>query len=211
MQTDEGIGEFKFLEEYARKLGAVEAKVVPASCIVVEDRVVWKCRIGCRAYGKRLVCPPFTPSADEFRRGIRDYRYALLLKFESPAEAEQEVIDSVTRCEVDPAMPKEMKEKSKKFWAAWNGDRKRILLAVLELERAVFNKGYPLALGFGVGTCCLCEKCTLKVGECTFPTMARFNEHAVGINVIKTYKSAGIPFGFPVKGRAFATSMVLID
>jgi predicted metal-binding protein len=211
MEKDEGINEFRFLEDFARRLGAVEAKVVPASCIVVEERVVWKCKIGCRAYGKKLVCPPFTPTAEEFRKGLRDYRYALLLKFESPAEAEQEVVDSVTRCMVDPNMPADMKEKSKQFWAAWNNDRKRILLAVLELERAVFNKGYPLALGFGVGACCLCEKCTLKVGECAFPTMARFNEHAVGVNVTKTYKNAGIPFGFPVKGKAFATTMVLID
>lgn len=211
METDPGIEEFKFLEEKARKLGAVEAKVVLANVIVVENRVAEKCRIGCRSYGKKLMCPPYVPTVDEFRKILSEYRYALLLKFESPAEAEQEVVDSVVRCVVDTTVPNEMKEKAAKFWAAWNGDRKRILLAVLELERAVFNKGYPLALGFSVGSCCLCEKCPLKVGECVFPTMARYNEHAVGINVIKTYRNAGIPFGFPVKGKAFATTMVLID
>ena len=163
MEKDEGINEFRFLEDFARRLGAVEAKVVPASCIVVEERVVWKCKIGCRAYGKKLVCPPFTPTAEEFRKGLRDYRYALLLKFESPAEAEQEVVDSVTRCMVDPNMPADMKEKSKQFWAAWNNDRKRILLAVLELGGQCSTRA-TLALGFAWAPAC--AKCTLKVGEC---------------------------------------------
>lgn len=211
MSADPSIEEFRFLEENARRLGAIEAKVVPASMIVVENRVAEKCRIGCRSYGKKLVCPPYVPTVDEFRKILSEYRFALLLKFESPATAEQEVVDSVVRCVVDPAMPKAMKEKATKFWADWNNDRKRILLAVLELERMAFNKGYPLALGFSVGSCCLCEKCTLKVGECIFPTMARYNEHAVGINVIKTYWNAGIPFGFPIKGKVFPTTMVLID
>lgn len=59
--------EFDFLRTLALNLGATEARVIPAEEIVVENRVVLKCRVGCDDYGKKLTCPPFTPKVDEFR------------------------------------------------------------------------------------------------------------------------------------------------
>jgi len=60
--------ELDFLRTLALKLGATEARVIPADDIVVENRVVLKCRVGCDDYGKKLTCPPFTPRVDEFRK-----------------------------------------------------------------------------------------------------------------------------------------------
>ena len=45
--------ELDFLEKLALDLGAVEAKVVPINNIVVEDRVVLKCRERCTIYWKK--------------------------------------------------------------------------------------------------------------------------------------------------------------
>jgi predicted metal-binding protein len=70
------LDEFNFLEKPALKLGAIEAKVVPISDIVVENIVVLKCRAGCPSYSNKLNCPPFVPSVDEFRKMLKDYRYS---------------------------------------------------------------------------------------------------------------------------------------
>ena len=49
--------ELNFLLELAKSLGATEAKIVDSDKIVVEDRVVLKCKTGCPMYGHKLVCP----------------------------------------------------------------------------------------------------------------------------------------------------------
>jgi predicted metal-binding protein len=203
--------EFNFLVKLALELGAVEAKVIPVSKIVVEDRVVLKCKVGCHMYGKKLICPPFTPTVDEFRKMLKEYRYALLAKFKANAEADEDIARSLLRCEFDPATPKELREKTLKFWSVWNEDKRRIHLAVLELEKAAFNKGYTLAVGFTPGSCVLCEKCNVEKGFCIHPTMARYPEHAVGVNVKKTVKNAGMSITFPFERRPEPIALVLID
>jgi predicted metal-binding protein len=98
-------GEFAFLVDAARTLGAADAKVIPASDVVVENRVPLKCRAGCIGYGKKLTCPPHVPTPDEFRKVLAEYRYALLVKFISPANADPDVICSIYRYWLDPEAP----------------------------------------------------------------------------------------------------------
>lgn len=59
---------FDFLKDLALELGATAAKIIPADEIVAENRVVVKCRVGCKEFGKTLMCPPYAPSIDEFRK-----------------------------------------------------------------------------------------------------------------------------------------------
>ena len=204
-------GEFDFLRTLALKLGATEARVIPAEEIVVENRVVLKCRVGCDDYGKRLTCPPFTPKVDEFRKMLKDYKYALIVKFKSPAEADGDVSKNLLRSQYDSTVSRDLREKASKFWSEWKGDKKRILLVVLELEKAAFNRGYTFAVGFTSGSCSLCEKCNVQAGICLHPTMARCPEHAVGVNMKKTAEKAGIPITFPIKERPEPTALILID
>jgi len=202
---------FDFLRTLALNLGATDARVIPAEDIVVENRVVLKCRVGCDDYGKKLTCPPFTPKVDEFRRMLKDYKHALIVKFKSPAEADADVSRSLLRSQYDSTVSKELREKASKFWSDWQSDKKRILLAVLELEKAAFNEGYTFAVGFTSGSCSLCEKCNVQTGICLHPTMARCPEHAVGINMKKTTEKAGMPIAFPIKQKPEPTALILID
>jgi predicted metal-binding protein len=142
---------------------------------------------------------------------LEDYKHALIMKFKSPAEADEEVSRSLLRSQYDPTIGKDLKEKAAKFWSDWKGDKERILLAVLELEKAAFNKGYTFAVGFTSGSCGLCEKCSVQAGVCLHPTMARCPEHAVGVNMKKTTRKAGMPITFPIKGRPEPTALLLID
>jgi predicted metal-binding protein len=204
-------GEFDFLRTLAIRLGATEARVIPAEDTVVENRVVLKCRFGCDDYGKKLTCPPYTLKVDEFRKMLKDYKHALIVKFRSPAEADKDVSRNLLRSQYDSTMSRDLREKASKFWSDWKSDKKRILLAVLELEKAAFNKGYTFAVGFTSGSCGLCEKCNVEAGICLHPTMARCPEHAVGVNMKKTTEKAGIPITFPINRKPEPTALLLID
>jgi predicted metal-binding protein len=46
---------------------------------------------------------------------------------------------------------------------------------------------------------------------CTHPTMARYPEHALGVNVKKTLKNAGMSIKFPFEKHPEGVGMLLID
>jgi len=137
--------------------------------------------------------------------------FAILIKFKSQAIIDEKVAKSFLRCQYDPTISKQLREKALKFLSDRRNDKKRILLAVLKLEETAFNKGYTFAVGFTSGSCGLCEKCNVETGSCVHPTMARYPEHAVGVNMKKTAEKAGIPITFPIKGRPEPTALLLID
>src|SRR5208283_3360925 len=99
-------------------------------------------------YGKTLACPPYTPSAEEFRKIVNEYSYAIFMKFKSCAEVDPEVSKMLTVAETDPTVSKEIKEKVAKFWADWKDDKRKMLQSVVDLEKAAMNKGYSLAIAF---------------------------------------------------------------
>jgi predicted metal-binding protein len=201
---------FSFLKKLALELGAADAAVIPANQVVVEDRVVLKCKVGCTNYGKTLACPPYTPSAEEFRKIVSEYSYALFMKFTSHAEADAELKKSLNKSDT-AALPKDVKEKADKFWAAWKEDKKKMLESVVKLEKEAMRQGYSLAVSFISGTCQLCEKCNIETRICAHPDLARLSEDAVGVNVKKTAKNAGIEFIFPFPKNPESFALLLID
>jgi len=201
---------FDFLKKSALELGAIDAKIVSTDSVFVEDRVTLKCR-GCVGYGKKLTCPPHVPKPEEFRRILGEYSQALLVKFKSPAEADDEVVRSIYKYWLDPAAPKDKKEQASKFWEDYFNYSKNIHMAMLELEKQAFNEGYTFAVAFVNGSCRLCEKCNLEKGICLHPNMARIPEHAVGINMKKTAEAAGMALKFPIKGNPEPMAILLID
>jgi len=200
-----------FLVDTALSLGAADAKVIPASDVVVEDRVTLKCRAGCVSYGKKLTCPPYVPTPEEFRRILSEYSYALLVKFISPAETDDDVICSIYRYWLDPKAPADKKEKATQFWTDHFNGTGSFAPMMLELERTAFNAGNTFALALVNGSCRLCETCNVKGKICIHPSQARIPEHAVGVNMIKTTEKAGMPIKFPVHGHPELMALLLID
>ena len=201
MPSQIGAEKFGFLVKLALEKGAADAKVISTKKVVVEDRVVLKCKIGCNNYGKTLACPPYTPSAEEFRRIVGEYKFAMFMKFRSKAAGDAEVLKNLGAAESDPSVPKEIKAKAAKFWADWKEDKKLMLQAVVDLEKAAMKEGYSLAVSFVSGTCQLCDKCNTQTRVCVHPELARWSEDAVGVNVRKTAANAGIKFTCPIRQK----------
>lgn len=59
-----------------------DIKLISTDKIEVAEWVRWKCRYGCKAYGKHLTCPPYTPTPDETRKLINGYEKAVIEEFE---------------------------------------------------------------------------------------------------------------------------------
>ncbi len=211
MASQKGADKFQFLVKLALEKGAADAKIIPASKVVVEDRVVLKCKVGCNHHGKTLACPPYTPSAEEFRKIVSEYSYAMFMKFTTTAAADQEVYKHLMTYETDPNLSKEIKSKAAKFWQDWKDSKREMLQKVVDLEKAAMNKGYTLAITFVSGHCQLCEKCDTETRICRNPNLARWSEDAVGVNVKKTAANAGIEFSFPFAKNAESFALLLID
>jgi len=61
------LNSFKKYEELAEKLGAVNAKIINASEVEVDNRSRLKCRFGCSSYFVNWTCPP--------RHGIQPWTF----------------------------------------------------------------------------------------------------------------------------------------
>lgn len=160
------------LERYrgeAIKMGATDAKVIPATSVRIDERVRMKCSVPrCHLYGESPNCPPYTPSPDEMRKVIEKYSYAILTK--------------------NDVIPKEEFIDDEKWHHSHIQHQSKTHDIVSHLEAFAFNDGYYLALAFAAGGCktALCRGLTcqfLDSGRCRFPLKARPSMEAVGIDV----------------------------
>jgi predicted metal-binding protein len=213
MKNPEPYGEkFRFLADKAREAGAADARIIPASGIVVEDRVRQKCRMGCSEYGKYLTCPPYAPPVEDFRKSLGDYQYALLVKFNSETEFAEEIRYSFLQILIDPSAPEESKKSAVAFIGAYLAETRNLHRVMLDLEKTAFNAGFPFALTTICGPGCrLCETCNVQEGRCTRPTMMRFTPEGLGINVVKTAADAGMAIHFPALHNPERVAILLID
>jgi len=167
--------------ELALESGATGAMIVPASDVIVDERVRLKCTIPrCLRAGETPNCPPYAPEIDLIRRAFARYDWAILFK-----------------CDVEPL----------ESYAPGSGktkeERRRVLLfhqqsgkIVDMIERQAYKDGYYLAMGLGGGSCkdYLCQGMIcqfLDSGRCRFPHRSRPAMEAMGIDVVDLINKAG--------------------
>jgi len=166
------------------------AKLLHAKDIVIDDRVRFQCSFsGCRNYGKKLMCPPNTPTVDEFRKIIDRYYMGLIVQVES------DIIDKDN----------------------WEPEVAQFALRlhdiIYRLEKRAFAFGFPFAAGLIGGSCKLCKECAGDKdpnATCVNREKARPSLEAMGIDVITTCKRAGMEVVFS-PGKVVLTGLVLIN
>jgi predicted metal-binding protein len=194
----------------ALELGAIDARIISTKNIVIEDRVILKCSMGCEKYGKTLACPPHAPTPERFQKIVNEYKYALFIKFKSQAEGTPDLIKYLANSN-DPTMTAEIKAKVDAFWAAWKKDAEKQLDTIYALEKAAGKEGYLLSVGFVSGACNICEKCNVEKGVCLHPQKRRYSEEGLGVNVKATADKAGIKFTLPFEKNPERYALLLID
>lgn len=162
----------------------VEAKVISASQITVDERAKYKCYYPmCRWFGSNIMCPPLTPMADDVRQLVGRYKHAVLLRV--LGKAEHFTTEGWQR------------RLNHKYFMKLNN-------LVHMVEAYAQRKGNYLAIGFGAGHCRLCGleinpdvKC-VAVGKggtdytkCPYPLRLRPAMEAMGIDAFETASNVG--------------------
>jgi predicted metal-binding protein len=174
-------GNLERYRELALQSGASAAAVIPASDVIVDERVRLKCLVPrCLRAGETPNCPPHTPDLNLVRDAFGRFSWAILIKCDvGPIE------------DYAPGRGKTREEKRRVLSYHRQGSD-----VVYELERQAYKDGYHLAMGFGGGSCkdYLCQGMLcqfLDSGRCRYPHRARPAMEAMGIDVIATINKVG--------------------
>jgi predicted metal-binding protein len=175
------------LERFRQKaleLGASAAEVIPASEVLVQERVWLKCLVPlCHMAGTNPFCPPSTPQPDFIRKALSQYRWAVLFKRDIE-NLEEYVATSAAQ------------QKERAGLAVAKGFHRKTVEIVGLLESYAQSEGYDLAMGFSSGSCrvnlCGGAACDfMEKGECRFSMMARPSMEGVGIDVFDLCHKVG--------------------
>ena len=160
-----------------------DLRLIPTEIVVVADWVRLKCRYGCNAYGKHLCCPPYTPTPEETRIILSEYRHAFLARFEAKSD---------------------QKYPSKNASRGLGNSVAKMHKTIVELEKTAFLAGYYKAFGLNAMPCVFCETCVIEEMQekgqavfdldsvkCKNKEIMRPSMEACGIDVFKTLQNAG--------------------
>ncbi len=168
-------------EELLSKLREVhpDLELISAEDVVVANWVRLKCRYGCKAYGKHLGCPPYSPTPEETRKVLEEYRVGVVARFEAKPDPE--------------VSPEHIHHH---LWDSIN----TVHETVFQLERRAFLSGYYKAFGFNALPCTFCATCIpeekeridpFEVRNCRHKERVRPSMEACGIDVFGTLERAG--------------------
>lgn len=178
------LGKFEDLVGKASEMG-LRTYFLNAKDIPIENRIALKCAYGCKGYGKRLSCPPYVMSIDEFKKVIGEYRSALLLVDECDTSGITDILE------------------------AWGELRQNSFHKMYELEQEAFREGFTFAHLLRPGSCNECEICNLE--RCIKPEMRRFAPEAVGINLEKAMENSGLVLEFCKPEKTLCVGILLLE
>ena len=163
------------IKEMAIKSGASVVSPVHPEEVVIGNWVRLKCQFGCPGYGKKLSCPPYSPTPEDTRKILDEYKKAYLIGYEGSA-----VFKKYNKEDIKALFPKMLKD---------------IRKSLFEIEKHVFLSGYYKTFVYGFcGPCKTCDTCVIEDGvqTCRFAIEHRPSMEAAGIDVFKTVKNAGL-------------------
>lgn len=166
------------VEEELRKMamdsGASDFVFIKPSKVVTAHWVRLRCQFGCKNYGTRLTCPPYSPTPEATRNVLDEYVSAYLIKYEGFLG-------------FDEYPPKNL-------GAAMDQLSLHVCKAAFDMERHAFLSGYYKAFSYGAHRCRKCDVCALAEGKttCKFPTDARPSMESSGMDVFQTAQNAGL-------------------
>jgi len=207
--------DMKLICDMALAKGANFAKLIPASKVAVDERVTLKCRIPpCECYGKNLMDPPFSPTAEETRKVVARYKYGILTEVSAPIpKSYWDLIqqEDLPLCQLqfcDEAMDFEMKTQAPLWFKLHD--------IIMTVEREAHNRGYFFAVGYVASTCYLCydpKKHTTycdTTSLCKHPYEARPSMEAAGMDVFSTYRNVGLKLKMASQERLTWSGLVLV-
>jgi|TARA_B100000315_G_C14585067_1_gene592557 predicted metal-binding protein len=193
------------LVKMALDSGAYAAKIIDASCVVLDHRIRMKCQIPlCSGYNSNLTCPPFAMEVDEFAKSLEMYRSAIILQVEAD-------VNSLPKS--DKKIGEEDYEEIYHAYCKHDKFKETLHNIVTLVESEAFKSGYYLATGLVGGRCRLCSVCVIQEGKkvCRHPFSARPPIEALGIDVKRTCENVGLELNLSSSENVKWTGIVLLE
>lgn len=80
--------------------------------------------------------------------------------------------------------------------------------AVTQRRAELFRTGHYFVVGFGAGSCKLCDRCSTP---CAKPAESLVPLEATGLDVVELARGAGVEISFPVRDRFHRVGAVFFD
>lgn len=184
------------LESELKKINSDFKKISPSD-VSAANWVRWKCKYGCKAYGKHFSCPPHTPSPSETKELLKEYDEAYLFRFKDIKTDSKYIEDHSDTC-YSPIM--EEKPNPKHLHHYFFEGVREVQEKMLKIESKAFTEGFYKAFAFAGLPCSLCEECVIEKEdlsepiskkECKNPSSMRPPMEGSGIDVFGTARNAG--------------------
>jgi predicted metal-binding protein len=166
------------LRDMALASGASGFKFIQPARVVTAHWVRLKCQYGCKNYGTRYTCPPYSPSPEDTRKVLDEYSKAYLIKYEGFLEFDEYPPKKLDKAMTDLSL--------------------HVCKAAYDMERHAFLSGYYKAFSYGAHRCRKCDICAvMEKGHkgCRFPADTRPSIESAGIDIFKTAEYAGLSTG----------------
>jgi len=93
-QSNKGkLSDKDLIDAVKKKAGVNGACIISPGDVETAAWVRLKCRFGCDGYGQTLVCPPYTPTAQQMREVLDSYRRAVLIHFIHEAHVTATIVE----------------------------------------------------------------------------------------------------------------------
>ncbi|MBA7544866.1 hypothetical protein ES705_37227 [subsurface metagenome] len=202
----------------AKELGALEAVAIPVTDIVVDERAVLKCLVPrCPFYGTNLTCPPNLMPVSEFKKILKAYHYAILIKIDSASSGLPEGLTRLNDISKAWEITQSAGSKEKQpitpiteYVRVLRDSQKRLYEIITQIESICIREGYCFAAGLSAGACFLCDECVGPKSACRHPFKARPSMEAMAIDVVATAKRAGMRLNFDQDARSW-WGLILVD
>lgn len=154
-----------------RSQGGDAVKISPSS-VVTAEWVRMKCYFGCKGFGRRFSCPPYSPTPETTAKILTEFSTALLIKY----------VGDIGK----PDVKRYVSHETTRY----------VQQMMQTLEQTAFDDGYYKVLtytGHQCGWCasCAAKKTNAKETDCLFRHKMRPSMEAAGIDVFATCKNAG--------------------
>jgi predicted metal-binding protein len=194
--------------------GADFADLIEAHKVAVDERVTLKCRIPpCECYGRCLMDPPFSPTAEETAKVVARYKYGILIEVSTQLPEDYwELIQgdqSLCRLQYDDRALAFDRTVQRPRWV-------KLHELVMGVEREAHNRGYLFAVGYVASTCYLCYDEANPVSYCDTsrpcrrPYEARPSMEAAGMDVFSTYWNIGRTLDLASREKFSWSGLVLV-
>lgn len=90
---DSRLSDSELCKAVKKKSNVIDARIISPTDVETAPWVRLKCQFGCDGYGQTLVCPPYTPTAQQMREVLDSYRRAVLIHFTREARIKATIVE----------------------------------------------------------------------------------------------------------------------